>query len=171
VAALAAAVAARAGRHRPAVRPLDAAAEQVAWLLEGAGLYRLARGESRAALPPWRRAHTLRSSHRGVDYAGAIDPVTNIAVVLYALGEYYEARTMNEDTLTLTRARRALGDDNPKTLTAANNLANDLLALGEHRQARAVRGRPPTRRPTCGLVVHREQVDVQRRAACAPCIR
>jgi hypothetical protein len=41
---------------------------------------------------------------------------------------------LDEDTLT--RRRRILGDDHPKTLNSANNLAADLHALGEYERAR-----------------------------------
>jgi len=40
------------------------------------------------------------------------------------------------DEATLTRRRRALGEDHPHTLTSANNLAKELQQLGEHQQAR-----------------------------------
>ena len=35
-----------------------------------------------------------------------------------------------------TASRRVLGDDHPDTLTSANNLANDLRALGDVQAAR-----------------------------------
>jgi hypothetical protein len=45
------------------------------------------------------------------------------------LGEYYQARVLDEDTLA--RYRRVLGEDDPQTLQATANLAVVLRALGE----------------------------------------
>jgi hypothetical protein len=53
----------------------------------------------------------------------------NLAGDLYELGEVQAARDLGQDTLV--RYRRVLGDDHPNTLTAANNLAEDLRLLGE----------------------------------------
>jgi hypothetical protein len=50
------------------------------------------------------------------------------------LGEYPQARALDEDTLA--RRRRILGDDHPDTLTSASQLANDLFGLGNYPQAR-----------------------------------
>jgi hypothetical protein len=52
------------------------------------------------------------------------------------LGDYRQARTLAEDTLT--RRRRVLGEDHPDTLTSANNLANVLHTLGDYQQARTL---------------------------------
>jgi hypothetical protein len=57
------------------------------------------------------------------------DPWNN-ALNLRALGQYEAARRLAEDTLA--RRRRVLGEDHPKTLTSARNLAADLRALGQH---------------------------------------
>ena len=59
---------------------------------------------------------------------GRLDPGAH----LRALGEYQQARALDEDTLA--RRRRVLGDDHPDTLTSANNVAADLRALGEPEQ-------------------------------------
>jgi hypothetical protein len=50
------------------------------------------------------------------------------------LGEYQQARELDEDALA--RRRRNLGKDHPKTLTSASNLAIDLRHLGESERAR-----------------------------------
>ena len=60
------------------------------------------------------------------------------------MGDYQQARTLDEDTLT--RSRRVLGDDHPDTLTSANNLARDLSALGDYQQARTLDEDTLTRR-------------------------
>jgi uncharacterized protein YjbI with pentapeptide repeats len=73
--------------------------------------------------PPEDHPDTLRSAY-------------NLAVDLYMLGEYQQARALDEDILT--RRRRVLGEDHPDTLRSAHNLAVDLRALGEYQQARAL---------------------------------
>ena len=55
---------------------------------------------------------------------------------LSAMGEYQQARTLDEDTLA--RRRRVLGEDHPDTLTSANLLANDFYTLGGYQQARTL---------------------------------
>jgi ornithine cyclodeaminase/alanine dehydrogenase-like protein (mu-crystallin family) len=50
------------------------------------------------------------------------------------LGEYQRARELDEDILA--RRRCILGEDLPRTLTSARNLAVDLRALGEYQRAR-----------------------------------
>ena len=55
-------------------------------------------------------------------------PSNNLAADLRGLGEYQQARALDEDTLG--RCRRLRGDDHLDTLTSANNLAADLHALG-----------------------------------------
>ncbi len=52
------------------------------------------------------------------------------------MGDYQQARTLDEDTLA--RSRRVLGEDHPDTLTSANNLARDLSELGDYQQARTL---------------------------------
>ena len=53
-----------------------------------------------------------------------------LATDLRELGEYQQARALDQDTLA--RRRRVLGEDHPDTLTSGDNLAADLNALGEH---------------------------------------
>jgi hypothetical protein len=60
----------------------------------------------------------------------------NLARDLHRLGEYQQARELDEDTLI--RSRRVLGENHPSTLTSASNLASDLHALGEDQQARGL---------------------------------
>ncbi|MFD6259858.1 tetratricopeptide repeat protein, partial [Micromonospora chalcea] len=63
---------------------------------------------------------------------------------LSQLGQYEQARTLNEDTLT--RRRRILGNDHPDTLTSATNLATNLHQLGQYEQARTLNEDTLTRR-------------------------
>ena len=82
-----------------------------------------------------------------------------VAQILYELGDYQQARTLDEDTLA--RSRRVLGEDHRDTLASASNLAVDLSALGDYEQARTldedtlarsrrVLGRGPPRHPHLG---------------------
>jgi hypothetical protein len=52
------------------------------------------------------------------------------------LGDYRQARTVNEDTLA--RQRRVVGKDDRSTLTSASNLAFVLSALGDYEPARTL---------------------------------
>ena len=60
------------------------------------------------------------------------------------MGDYQQARTLHEDTLT--RYRRLLGDDHPDTLSTADELAFDLHASGNYQQAYALHADTLTRR-------------------------
>jgi ornithine cyclodeaminase/alanine dehydrogenase-like protein (mu-crystallin family) len=91
----------------------------------------------------------------GDDHPDTLTAAYNVAVDLRALGEYQQARALDEDTVA--RYRRVLGDDHPHTLASADNLAVDLRALGEHEQARQLqewirsqRGRRITHRDRAG---------------------
>jgi Tetratricopeptide repeat len=57
------------------------------------------------------------------------------AAELRELGEYQQARELDEDALA--RRRRVLGDDHPDTLASASNLATDLRALGQPAESQA----------------------------------
>jgi hypothetical protein len=65
----------------------------------------------------------------GDDHPETLDSASRLAADLRELGEYQQARALDENTLT--RRRRVLGDDHPDTLISATNLAADLRALGE----------------------------------------
>ena len=113
-------------------RNLDPVAAEVSWLptaprsigRRGASLRRAApisTGLRESRAPAGRRPpNTLRSDD-------------DLALVPSAVGEYQQARALNEDTLT--RRRPALGDDHPDTLTSAQNLADEMEALGEDQKA------------------------------------
>jgi hypothetical protein len=88
------------------VRPLDQVPDQVSWLLGQAASYRHTRGEPRAALPLFARAHSLDRTRLGDDHPDTLGSANNLAQGLRALGEYQQARTLDEDTLT--RRRRVL---------------------------------------------------------------
>ena len=60
-------------------------------------------------------------------------PTNNLAVSLSDLGQYNQARLLQEDTLA--RRRRVQGADHPDTLEIADGLAADLRKLGDHQAA------------------------------------
>jgi len=59
-----------------------------------------------------------------------------LACGLSTLGEFQAARELDEDTLT--RSRRVLGDDHPRTLSTASNLVEVLRDLDQNDQADAL---------------------------------
>jgi hypothetical protein len=65
----------------------------------------------------------------GDDHPDTLTSASWLAAELRELGEYQQARELDEDTVA--RRRRVLGDDHPDTLTSAANLATDLRALGQ----------------------------------------
>jgi hypothetical protein len=125
-------------------RPFDPVGDQVAWLLDHAALYRQTRGEPRAAVPLARRAHGLYRDLLGEDHPDTLASAANLAVCLHAVGEYQQARALDQDTLA--RRRRILGEDHPDTLASANNLAFNLAGMGEYEQARTLDEDTLTRR-------------------------
>ncbi len=119
--------------HLLAVDP-DASTPALGTLTSDAVWYLIRRGDARSG-------HELASRlyQQGLDRDGPDDPATlsaanTLAVVFRDLGEYGNARELNEDTLA--RSRRVLGEDHPDTLGSANNLANNLRGLGEYGAAR-----------------------------------
>ncbi len=113
---------------------LDPTGDDVAWLLHHAGTYVLTRGEPASAWPLLERVLSLRRTVLGEDHPDTLGSATNLAVNLSWLGQYKQARQLDDDTLT--RYRRVLGEDHPYTLTSAGNLALNLSELGQHEQAR-----------------------------------
>ena len=110
------------------------AVDEVAWLLDRAGLYVQTRGDLASAQPLFERALDLRRFRLGTDHPRTLDSASNLARNLWALGQHEVARQLDEDTLT--RRRRVLGDDHPETLKSASNVAGDLWALGQYEPAR-----------------------------------
>jgi hypothetical protein len=78
------------------------------------------------------RTRVARGRILGDDHPDTLTSASRLAGRLRTLGEYQQARALDEDIHA--RRRRVLGDDHPDTLTSANNLAADLLALGEQEQ-------------------------------------
>jgi DNA-binding SARP family transcriptional activator len=115
-------------------RTLTGVVEDVAWLLNRAGLYLQRRGEPASARPLFERARDLCRSRLGDDHLDTLKSVGNLALDLWVLGHYEQGRQLAEDTLT--RYRRVLGDDHPLTLKSAHNLSLNLWALGHYEQGR-----------------------------------
>jgi tetratricopeptide (TPR) repeat protein len=115
-------------------RSLTGVEEEVAWLLNWAGLYLLSRGEPAPPRPLFERAWDLRCSRLGDNHPDTLESARNLAGALWVLGHYEQAHQLVEDTLA--RRRRVLGADHPDTLESARNLADNLGALGNYEQAR-----------------------------------
>ncbi|MEV6515110.1 FxSxx-COOH system tetratricopeptide repeat protein, partial [Micromonospora chalcea] len=103
----------------------------------------IARGDARTALPLAQHLHTTWTHHGPNDHT-TLAAATLLAHAHRQLGHYPQARALTEDTLS--RCRRALGDDHPHSLTSASNLAGDLHLLGQYEQARALNEDTLTRR-------------------------
>ena len=92
-------------------RPRDDVPEELCWLLDRAAVYQQTRGEPRAALPLFRRAHSVGRAGLGDDHPITLTSASDLARVLHALGQYQQTRDLNEDTLA--RRRRILGEEAP----------------------------------------------------------
>jgi tetratricopeptide (TPR) repeat protein len=125
-------------------RPLADVPDEVSWLLDRAAAYRHSRGEPRAALPLFHRAYALRRHRLGDDHPATLASASNLAFNLWELGQFPQARALDEDTLA--RRRWILGPDHPDTLASANQLANDLYRLGNYPGARELQEETLSRR-------------------------
>jgi tetratricopeptide (TPR) repeat protein len=117
-------------------RSLDSVADQTSWLLDSTATYLRSRGDPRTAYPLYKRAYVANRDRFGDDHLDTLASAHNLAAALTDLGEYEQARALDQDTLT--RYRRIVGDDHPETLESAHSLATDLRDLGEYEQARAL---------------------------------
>ena len=84
---------------------------------------------------------STRKSSKQQGELGESHPLTlqtagSLAGDLRALGKFYEALAMDEETYT--QLRYAVGPDEPTTLSAANNLAVDLRLVGNFKRARVI---------------------------------
>jgi hypothetical protein len=92
-------------------RTLTRVEQDVAYLLDRAARYLQSRGEPATARPLFERAWDLRRSRVGDDHHETLESASHLAFDLCVLGHYEQARQLGEDTLS--RCRRALGDDHP----------------------------------------------------------
>ena len=67
----------------------------------------------------------------------------SLGVVVWSLGDYQQARQLQNDTLT--RFRRVLGEDHILTLRSASLLGLALWSLGDYQQARQLQSDAFTR--------------------------
>ena len=65
----------------------------------------------------------------GEDHPDTLGSASSLSRDLHALGDYQQARTLDEDTLT--RRRRVLGEDHPATQRSERNLADVLRKLDD----------------------------------------
>jgi tetratricopeptide repeat protein len=114
-------------------RPLDDVAREVTTLLRSTGDYLLARGEPRAARQLCEQAYAFNKDRLDPNDPTMIQVVADLSFVLSTLGDYGQARTLDEDTFS--RRRRVLGEDHPDTRLSAENLAAALRKLGETPQS------------------------------------
>ena len=101
-------------------RTVTGVEEDVAWLLDRAAEYLLSRGELTTAQPLFERARHLHRFMLGEDHPHTLRSVYVLALCLWELGQYEEARQLGEDTLI--RLRRVLGENHPDTLRAVRRL-------------------------------------------------
>ena len=91
--------------------------------------YLLMRGDTQGGHNLAKHLHQQWKRQLGSDDYHTLWAANNLAVSYQRMGQYAEARRLNEDILA--RRRRVLGEDDPDTLVSANNLAMNLIALGE----------------------------------------
>ena len=134
--------------HILAIDPASSSDPDVRTLACWASWYLLMRGDIRGGhdladhlYQQWIRELSSDDAPRGagmnIDAALHDHPLwagMNLATSLHLMGQYAEARRLNEDILA--GRRRMLGEDHPYTLDTAGNLATDLRRLGEHQAAR-----------------------------------
>jgi hypothetical protein len=87
-------------------------------------------GPATRLTPPDPAASTHTACSPSIGAAGSrCQPGPRTGFFSALLGEYQQARALDEDTLA--RRRQVLGDDHPDTLISAHNLAADLRTLGK----------------------------------------
>jgi tetratricopeptide (TPR) repeat protein len=94
-------------------------------------------GMASSTVPPTELTASATLSERrsvlGDDHPETLAAANDLALDLHRLGDYQQARSLDEDTLD--RRRRVLGDDHVDTLRTADQLAADLRALGDWQHA------------------------------------
>jgi hypothetical protein len=110
--------------------------------------------ETRPCPRPWRGHHATAAPRAGRPRTAPRYPIpcpaSRLATNLRELGEYQQARALDQDTLA--RRRRVLGDDHPDTRIAAHNLAGDLRVLGEPEETETHLPRSPSPSAAAGVV-------------------
>jgi hypothetical protein len=120
--------------HVLALNPTTSSNPDLRWTAVWAAWYLQARGDAQASRELANLLYLQWRSGIGPDQDQTLAAAHTLAGALQVLGEYGQARTLDEDTLT--RRRRLYGYDHHDSLHSADSLAIDLCALGEHEQAR-----------------------------------
>lgn len=117
-------------------RALVPTIDDVAWLLDRAGMYLLAIGVPLTARPVFEQALERAREVLGEDHPRILRLTRSLALNLWALGRYRQAHDLAAGTLT--RCRRVQGEDHPDTLISAIYLAVNLYELGRYQQGHLV---------------------------------
>lgn len=114
--------------------PLDAEAFRTLVLKVQRYLY--FSGQSRSAVDICRMTQESWTARLGPDHPDTLHSGYNLASNLFELGEYAQAREVDQDVWD--RRRRVLGVDHQDTIRSAHQLAADLYDLGDFAGARAL---------------------------------
>jgi tetratricopeptide (TPR) repeat protein len=120
--------------HILAIDPAASSDADLRDLAHQASWYLLMRGDVRSGHDLARRLHQRWQQQLGSDDHHTLQAANSLATAHHLMGQYDDARRLNEDTLA--RKRRVLGEDHLGTLASANNLAIALDQLGDHQAAR-----------------------------------
>lgn len=93
-------------------------------------------GQSRSAVDICRMTRESWTARLGPDHPDTLHSGYNLASNLFELGEYAQAREVDQDVWD--RRRRVLGMDHQDTIRSAHQLAADLCDLGDFAGARAL---------------------------------
>ncbi|MEV6024359.1 FxSxx-COOH system tetratricopeptide repeat protein [Streptomyces sp. NPDC052036] len=96
--------------------------------------YLIKSGQSRAARDLVAAVHHAWTGTLGEDHEDTLSSAQYLGHAMSDLGEYGEARRLQEDTLE--RRRTVLGENHPDTLHSANDLAVTLANFGQYAEAR-----------------------------------
>ena len=119
--------------HILAIDPATSGDPDVRGLASQATRYLLMRGDIPGGHNLARDLHRQWTQQLSSDDVHTLWAANNLALAFRQLGQYAQARRLDEDTLA--RRREVLGDDHADTLISASNLAADLTRLGEYQKA------------------------------------
>ncbi|NUO44484.1 MAG: tetratricopeptide repeat protein [Streptomyces sp.] len=122
--------------HLLALSPGDLTSSDARYAACEACWYLMDRGAASTVLPRLQVLHRIWLRRFGAGAQATLWAVNYLARAYHDIGNYAEARRLDEETLA--RRRQLLGDDHPETLKTAANLAIRMAALGETEQARAL---------------------------------
>jgi tetratricopeptide (TPR) repeat protein len=102
-------------------------------LMDALGMAYQRVGRPDSSIPLLQKALATRRETLGEQHADTLQTLNNLALLLFAEGQYPEAEPLCR--ALLERVRRTSGQDSPRTLTAMNNLARLLEAQGKLTEA------------------------------------